>query len=258
MPTPDLPAGPDGPPDFDEDFTGVRLRDDLWVDHYLPHWTTPDRSRARYDLTAAGLRLRIDADQPDWRPEDAPLRVSSIQTADGSGPLGSALGIHRHRRDGLVVRSARPAARHWTPDSGRVEVTVSASRDPGCMTAAWLVGLGQDDVGETGEICVFEIDADAITAEASLARSGLKGHGDPAMTDDMAQVTLPIDASAPHTWVAQWDATGTVIGCEGHVVYRSTRAPRYPVMLLIDVFETDPGGGYPKSAVVHRVRGWSR
>ena len=202
--------------------------------------------------------MRVDADQPAWRPEYAPLRVSSIQTADGSGSLGSTQGMHRHRPDGLVVRSVRPNARHWTAEAGRVEVTVSASRDPGCMTAVWLVGIGHDEVGETGEICVFEIDADTITAEASLARSGLKAHGDAAMSDDMTQATIPVDASTPHTWVAQWDAAGTIIGCEGVVVYRSTRGPRYPLMLLIDLFEIRAGGDYPKSAVVHRVRGWSR
>src|SRR5690349_14042556 len=73
---------------FVEDFAGPRLDPGRWVEHYLPHWTTPDRSRARYDLlphdpagAGGGLRLRIDADQLDWRAEDAPLRVSNLQTA---------------------------------------------------------------------------------------------------------------------------------------------------------------------------------
>ncbi|WP_433832001.1 hypothetical protein ACQP2E_15000 [Actinoplanes sp. CA-015351] len=33
-----------------DDFHGPALDDKLWVDHYLPHWTTPERSRARYDF----------------------------------------------------------------------------------------------------------------------------------------------------------------------------------------------------------------
>ena len=52
-------------PDLDDDFAGPDLRTSWWIDHYLPQWTTPDRSRARYDLGPRGLRLRIDADQPD-------------------------------------------------------------------------------------------------------------------------------------------------------------------------------------------------
>ncbi|MGP2407993.1 hypothetical protein ACTUM1_15745, partial [Listeria monocytogenes] len=75
---------------------------DAWVLHYLPHWTTPERSVARWGFTPAGLALRIDQDQLDWRPEDAPLRVSNLQTATFSGPAGSAVGTHRHRPDGLA------------------------------------------------------------------------------------------------------------------------------------------------------------
>jgi hypothetical protein len=252
-----MPPQPDRRADLLDDFSGTRLRSDLWVDHYLPHWTTAERSRARYDLSELGLRLRIDADQPTWRPEDAPMRVSSIQTADGSGPIGSANGIHRHRPDGLVVRSVRPNVEHWTPSSGRVEVTVSASRDAGCMTAAWLVGIGQDAGGATGEICLFEIDAEGISATSSRARTGIKAHGDPALTTDMAEVVVPLDASRPHTWTAQWGAGRTIIGCDGVVVRRLEQAPRYPLMLLIDLFETDAGvGRHPKSALLHGVRGW--
>lgn len=54
----DLPAPPSRPPDLDDDFAGPPLREDIWIDHYLPHWSTPDRSRARFDLGGGGLRLR--------------------------------------------------------------------------------------------------------------------------------------------------------------------------------------------------------
>ena len=94
-------------PVFADDFTGNRLDESRWLPHYLPHWTTPDRSAARYDTSKDGLRLRIDADQPDWRPEDAPLRVSNLQTATYSGPVGSTAGTHRHRDDATVAASAR-------------------------------------------------------------------------------------------------------------------------------------------------------
>src|SRR4051812_40349693 len=90
--------------DFDEDFAGERLRADLWVDHYLPHWTTPDRSAARYTLGPDRLRLLVEVDQPAWRPEDGSMRVSNLQTGSFSGPRGSRLGQHRHRPD-LDVRS---------------------------------------------------------------------------------------------------------------------------------------------------------
>ncbi|MFI6424624.1 hypothetical protein [Promicromonospora sp. NPDC050880] len=250
-----LPAPPHRAPDVDDDFA-AGPDPALWVPHYLPHWTTPDRSAARYRTTPHGLELRIEADQPDWRPEDAPLRVSNLQTGTFSGPVGSPRGTHRHRDDGLVVRTPTPTRLLWAPSAGRVDLTVSASRDPGCMLAAWLVGTEHDDERASGEVCVVEIDAAAIGA-TTTARTGLKAHHDPGLTTDMAEVALPFDATRPHTWTAIWGAGETVIGCEGTVLRRIPQSPRYPLFLMVDLFEIgSPGGGYPKTAVVHRVRGW--
>ncbi|MEV6180492.1 hypothetical protein [Streptomyces sp. NPDC052015] len=94
------PEPPTRAQDFEDDRTAPRLSTDRWVDHYLPHWTLPERSRARYDLDDAGLRLRIDPDQPDWREEDAPLPVSNVQTGLFSGPVGSRPGTHREHQRG--------------------------------------------------------------------------------------------------------------------------------------------------------------
>jgi hypothetical protein len=55
-----------------------------------------------------------------------------------------------------------------------------------------------------------------------------------------------------------WGDGETIIGCEGVVVRRIAQAPGYPLALMIDIFEVDATAGpYPKSFVVHRVRGWS-
>jgi len=250
-----LPPPPDRAPDLDERFTGA-LSAERWVAHYLPHWTTPERSKARYRITPEGLELRIDEDQLDWRPEDAPLRVSNLQTGTFSGPLGSASGTHRHRDD-VRVRTQTPLRLLFAPSSGRVDLTVSATRDDGCMLAAWLVGTEHLSPQDSGEICVFEIDADAV-AGSTVARTGVKAHHDPRMHTDMADVTLPFDASRPHTWTVTWGSGATVIGCEGRVVRRIGQAPDYPLFLMIDLFEIGPPrGAYPKAAMIHRVQGWS-
>jgi hypothetical protein len=65
---------------FADEFSGGGLDPDRWVDHYLPHWTTAERSAARYVLDGDGLRLLIEADQPAWRAEDGRMRVSNLQT----------------------------------------------------------------------------------------------------------------------------------------------------------------------------------
>lgn len=250
-----LPVPPRRVPDLDDDFS-TGLSATWWVPHYLPHWTTPDRSEARYRIADDGVELRIEADQLDWRPEDAPLRVSNLQTGTYSGPVGSSLGTHRHRDD-LPVRTETPQRLLFAPSSGRVDVTVSASRDESCMLAAWLVGTEHVSADDSGEICLFEIDADAI-GPSSVARCGIKSHHDPRMHTDMAEVTIPLDASRPHTWTAIWDAEETVIGCDGAVVRRIPQAPAYPMLLMIDLFEIgEPGGRYPKAATVHGVRGWT-
>lgn len=250
-----LPAAPDRAPDLDDDFRDG-VSPDRWVSHYLPQWTTPERSAARLRQDARGIALRIEEDQPDWRPEDAPLRVSNLQSGVFSGPAGSVVGTHRHRPDGLTVRTPTGTRVLFAPSAGRVEVEVTASRDVGCMTAAWLVGTEHLGPADAGEICLFEIDAEAI-GERTRARTGLKAHGDDRLRTDMDSVTVPVDASRRHTWTVIWGRGETVIGCEGAVVRVLPQAPDYPLFLMLDLFEVAaPAGAYPKSALFHRVRGW--
>ena len=256
-----FPTEPARAPDMADDFSAPELRADLWVAEYLPHWTAPERSRARYEITPGkGIRLLIEHDQPDWRDEDAPLRVSNLQTGLFSGPVGSERGTHRHRPDGLAVRTETPERILWAPTAGRVDVTVSASTDEGCMLAAWLVGVENLSPEHAGEVCLFEIDASAIGRTETRARCGLKAHGDASLVTDMSEVVVPVDASQPHTWSVVWGRSGTVIGCNGVVVRRIPQAPDYPLFLMLDLFEV--GGrsaaadAYPKSATIHSVRGW--
>jgi hypothetical protein len=165
--------------------------------------------------------------------------------------------MHRHRDD-LTVRTEVPTSLLFAPTRGRVDVTLSATRDSGCMVAAWLVGTEHASPRDAGEICLFEIDADAVTDTGTRARSGVKAHHDPRLATDMVEVSLPVDAGRPHTWTAVWGDGETIIGCEGGVVRHIAQAPGYPLALMIDIFEVDAtAGSYPKSFVVHRVRGWS-
>ncbi len=229
---------------------------DLWIPAYLPHWTTPERAAARWQRVDDGLLLRIDADQPLWRPEDAPLRVSNLQTGVFAGPVGSTRGTHRHRDD-LRVRTATPTRMLWAPSAGRVDVTLTASSDPGCMAAVWLVGAEVDDPAHSGEICVVEIDGRQPAAETTTVRCGVKAHHDPRLVTDMAEVEVVDGVDRPRTWTAVWGPEGTVIGCDGRVLRRVAQAPSYPLVLMVDLFQLSaPAGAYPKTATVHEVRGW--
>ncbi|MFH5821187.1 glycoside hydrolase family 16 protein [Georgenia sp. AZ-5] len=247
-------------PDFADDFSAPTLDPGRWVAHYLPHWTTPERSAARFDLDAHGLRLRIDADQPAWRPENGPMRVSNIQTGTWSGPVGSGAGQHR-QQPGLRVRTAQPTRHLWTPSHGRVEVTARASPDPACMLGIWLVGFEEASPEQAGEICLAELFGNAIGPAGSTVRLGIKAHHDPRLTTDMADLTLPIDATGEHTYAAEWDDGGVRIFVDGDPVGSFAQRLDYPLQLMIDLFEFPSSGernpaDYPKTAVIRSVRGF--
>jgi glycosyl hydrolase family 16 len=245
---------------FSDDFAGAGLDADRWVDHYLPHWTTPERSAARYALDKGGLRLLIEADQPAWRPEDGELRVSNIQTGSFSGPLGSTVGQHRHRPD-LHVRSPQTTRRLWTPSAGLVEATVRASGDPTCMLAIWLIGFEERSPQDSGEVCIAELFGNAIGQGRSQVRLGVKAHHDPRLHDDVVDVMLELDATEEHTYAAEWNAQRARFFVDDRLVRTVDQGLDYPLQLMIDLFEFPTGAhrdpaDYPKSARVRAVRGY--
>ncbi len=246
---------------FSEDFTADALDERRWVPHYLPQWTTPERSAARYDLSPGLLRLRIDADQPAWRPEDGDLRVSNLQTGTFSGPPGSRLGTHRHRDD-VSVRTPQPTQALFTPTGGLVEARLRATADPTAMLALWLVGFEQAGPEESGEICIAELYGHAVGPVRSTVRSGIKAHHDPRLRDDMADVALDLDATDWHTYAAAWTDRTTTVYVDDRPIRTVEQGIGYPLQLMVDLFEFPAGGprdpaAYPKTGDVAAVRGWS-
>ena len=239
-------------------FEGGALDPTLWIPDYLPHWTTPERSRARYRLAGHGLELRIEHDQPAWRPQDGDFRVSHLQTGEFAGPLGSSVGQHRVGRD-LRVVTEREARRLWTPEGGgRLEVVMSASADPTCMLGVWLVGHEQSGPEDSGEICVAEVFGARVSAASSVVRVGLKAHHDPRLDTDVHDIELPMDATLPHTYGATWGPDGVAVAVDGRAIYRTDQSIRYPLQLMIDLWEFPDGpratAAYPKTALIHEVR----
>ncbi len=247
---------------FDENFADPALDSDRWIAHYLPHWTTPERSAARYELRPGVLRLRIDAGQPAWRIEDGEMRVSNIQTGTFSGPLGSRIGQHRHRAD-LAVRTERATRRLYTPSAGLVEAVLRASPDPTCMLAFWLVGFEEGSAEQSGEICVAELFGSAIGPRRSGVRIGVKAHDDPRLHDDMEEVALDLDASAWHTYAAVWTAERIRFYVDDRLVRTVHQCIDYPLQVMVDLFEFPEGNDrdpavYPKIGEVKAVRGYRR
>lgn len=263
-----MPSAADPPrladPDFDDEFgagtPSGALDPERWVDHYLPHWTTPDRSQARYRLAEAGLGLVIEPDQPPWRPEDAPLVVSSVQTGTFSGDEGTSTGIHRHRPDGMVVRSPQRRRMLWAPRAGRVDVTLSPALEPGYVTAAWLVGTEEFSAQDAGEICLVELEliADPSGQEEVVARTGMKSHGDPRLSTEMRTLDPDPAWRETSTWSAEWGSDGTRVSVDGREVFATAQSTTYPLILLVGLFRvTDSRPSAPVTAWIRRVRGWN-
>lgn len=250
--------------DFDDEFGAgappQALDLERWIDHYLPHWTTPDRSEARYRLAEAGLGLVIEPDQLEWRPEDTPLVVSSIQTGTFSGDEGTSTGIHRHRPDGMVVRSPQPRRMLWAPRAGRVDVTLTPALEPGYVTAAWLVGTEEFSAQDSGEICLVELEliADASGQEVVVARTGMKSHGDPRLSTEMRALDPNPAWRGSSTWSAEWGPDGTRVSVDGRTVFATAQSTTYPLILLVGLFKlTDERPSAPVTAWIRRVRGWN-
>lgn len=264
----------DSPPsnlviDFREDFLEPTLSSTRWVPHYLPQWTTPDRSKAFYTIRSGILTLEIRADQLSWLPSDSHLRVSSIQTALFSGILGSGRGTHRHRPD-IYVQTPQTLLRLYTPKApARIEATLRAHPHSDCMLAFWLVGLEDDHPEDSGEICVAEIfgDKTGIVDKDNGKRItelnvGVKKHSDAQLMDDMTKIVLQdFDACEWHKYSAEWDENEIRILVDGQLVKTSFQTIRYPMQVMIDLFEFPESEEYrreqkyPKKGDVKQVLG---
>ncbi len=142
--------------EFEDTFGDDTLDPERWFPYYLPHWSSRERSAARYELGGGVLRLLIAADQQPWCPElDGDVRVSSLQTGAFAGPLGTSVGQHRFNPE-AVVREEQPDIRLYTPLYGRIELRAKASEDPDAMVALWMIGY-EDEPERSAEICVCDL-----------------------------------------------------------------------------------------------------
>jgi hypothetical protein len=71
---------------------------------------------------------------------------------------------------------------------------------------------------------------------------------------------LPIDATTPHRYGAEWDGSGVRITVDGELVRSFDQRLDYPLQLMIALFEFPVGdvrdpADYPKTADIIRVEG---
>jgi hypothetical protein len=245
--------------EFEDDFDAPALDPESWIPHYLPHWSTPDRTAARYDIRDGVLRLRIDADTPPWCPElDGDLRVSSIQTGSFSGPLGSKIGQHRFSPD-AVVQTPQPMRALVTPRYGLVEARLRALADPRVMVALWMIGL-EEAPERSGEILLAEIFGRDVLTDRAPIGMGVRAWADPTMHDDIVAEEITVDVRDWHTYSADWTPDGVAFYVDDQLVRAVDQSPSYPLLLLLNIYEFPvagdqrPAADYPKVFEVDWVR----
>lgn len=248
--------------EVEDRFETDTLDERLWFPYHLPHWSSRAQAAARYDVGGGELRLRIDRDQPPWNPEfDGSLRVSSIQTAERAGPLGSREGVHRFRPD-VVVREAQPTLSLYTPHRGLVEIRLRARDDPTTMVALWLIGI-EDEPVHSAEICVCEIFGRDVGPGEARIGMGVHPFGDATITDDFEAVPVAIDAREPHEYAAAWTTDHVAFAVDGRIVKVVEQSPDYPMQCMLGLYEfaegpepPSPPDSYPKTVAIEWFRGW--
>jgi hypothetical protein len=240
-------------------FEGDVLDRSLWLPVYLPHWSSAAASAARYELTDGRLHLLIEADQEPWCLElDGPTRVSSLQTGEYAGPVGSSIGEHRFH-PAAVVREAQWNERLYTPQYGVFVLRAKAIDDPRCMASLWMIGY-EDRPERSAEICVFEIFGRNVEAGSAAIGMGVHPFEDPSIEDEFEEVRLPIDVREFHDYAAQWTSDRVVLFVDGVPVRSVNQAPRYPMQFMLGVYEFGDrdrsSGPYPKRFTVDWFRAY--
>lgn len=244
---------------FHDDFDAPTLDEAHWLPHYLPHWSTPDRTAARFEIGDGVLRLRIEADQLPWCPDlDGDLRVSSLQTGVFAGPVGSGLGQLQFHPD-VVVRTAQQSRALVTVHHGLTEARMRALDHPRAMVALWMIGLG-DTPDHSSEICVAEIFGRDVRSDGARVGMGVRSWADPAITDDFVAEELPIKVGDWHTYAADWTPERIAWYVDDRLVRVVEQSAFYPMQIMLGIYELpiadDPrrSADYPKVFEVDWVR----
>lgn len=259
----DIPPNPLEKPgyvlEFNDDFDGDSLNLNNWIPYYLPQWSSRAQSAPRYSIEAGMLVLKIDADHPTWCPEfDGTVKCSSLQTGVFAGEVGSPYGQHRFN-PACVVREAQPTQRTYTPQYGYFEIRAKAVKGNGMLVALWMIGF-EEVPEESGEVLIFEVFGDQITAAGSEVRYGVHSWQDASLREEIYRDVLPIDATQFHIYAAEW--TPTHIDFYVDNVKRRTieQSPAYPMQFMLNIYElphAEPTpADYPKRFVVDYVRGY--
>ena len=258
----DFPANPITKPGYrlhwNEEFDGSELNPGKWLPYYLPHWSSREQSRPIYRFKDGMLVLQITEDQKPWCPEfDGEVKASCIQTGLFAGPTGSKLGQLRFSED-LIVREAQRNVRLYTPQYGYFECRAKGVNTAGNHVSLYMIGY-EDTPEKCGEINMFEIFGQDVSAASTKVRYGIHPWKDPNLTDEFYQDVLDIDATKFHVYAHEWTPTHVDFYVDNRKIRTIHQSPDYPMQFILSIYEL-PGGdrtaAYPREFVVDYVRGY--
>lgn len=229
------------------------LDERVWTPAYLPAWSSRAAARATWSVQGDGLHLTLPPEHPRWCPDRHPgaLRVSAVQSGNGSGPVGSTRG-QQPFAPGLTVTEEQPARWGCTPWYGRVEVECRAVLDPASMFSAWMVGL-EDRPERCGEICLVEVFGDTAEGETAALGSGVHPFRDPALHEEFSAERTRLDVTAWHRYAVEWTPDGVTFFVDGQQHRTSTQSPGYPMQLIMAVFDFPDRRSGPTTVVPELV-----
>lgn len=209
----------------------------IWTDSYLPAWSSRAEASASYTTGAHGLELVIPPHQALWCPDlhRTPLRVSAVQSANRSGPVGST-DAPQPFIAGQLVREQQPTVLGFVPRYGTITITCSARLDNRSMFSAWMVGL-EDQPERCGEICIVEVFGNTLHGGKPEIGQGIHRFRDPSLAEDFSATTLALDIEEHHAYQVDWQRGRVSFSIDGTVTRISDQAPDYPMMLILGLFD---------------------
>lgn len=235
----DFPANPEEKAgyrlEFSDNFQGAGLDTDKWFPHYLPQWSSREKTKARYSFQDDHLQLHIEDDQQPWSTEyNGDIRVSNLQTGCFSGPVGSNRGQHPFRDD-LIVREAQTAVKLYTPTYGFFEVRLKAVPLAGYLSALWMIGF-EKEPEQSSEICICEIFGENVSSESKIGY-GVHPFNDPDITDEFYEDSVSIDASNFHIYAVDWTPSHIDFYLDNEKRRTIQQSPGYAMQFMLNVYE---------------------
>ena len=133
------------------------------------------------------------------------------------------------------MREAQDEERLWLPHFGVIEARVRGIRHPSAMVALWPIGF--EDEPATAASCASSRSSAARSTTGGLVGVGVKPQNDPRLELDFEKVHVDGDLTGFHDYAVEWLPDRVRFFIDGRLVKTVEQAIRYPVQLMLDVYE---------------------